>query len=402
MKILLVHNFYGSSNPSGENKVFEIEKNLLLENGHQIDTFIRKSDEILTKAIKGLLIGAFSTPWNPRSARRIQKKVEEFKPDIVHVHNTFPLISPAIFHAIGKRAARVLTLHNYRLFCPAAIPMRNGHVCTECIDRRSVIPAIRYGCYRNSRLATSPLALNVWLHRTLNTWNNEVDGFIALTEFQKNLMIKSGLPSEKVHVKPNFYSGNPEILKWEDRGNIVVFAGRLSQEKGVKSLVQAWLNWGEASPELRILGDGPLRNTLETMASKKPDCRIRFLGQVSSQETEQNISKAKLLILPSEWFEGFPMVIREAFAFGTPVAASNIGPLPSIVRNGLNGVIFEPGNHESLLHTVQAIWNSQEKLKSLGEGARKSFLDKYTEEANYKILMRIYDSAISQNKQQSQ
>ena len=396
LKILLVHNFYGSSSPSGENKVFEIEKKMLLSRGHQVECFTYHSDTIRNQGIKGLIIGAFTTPWNFKSAKRISNVIDNFQPDLVHVHNTFPLISPSVFHAIGNRAAKVLTLHNYRLFCPAAIPMRNGNICTECLDKRSVLPALRYGCYRNNHLATIPLSLKVWLHRFLNTWKNHVDGFIALTEFQKKTMVEAGLPSEKVHVKPNFYKEKPTIIEWKDRDNAVVFAGRLSQEKGVITLVKAWIKWGGNAPELRIVGDGPLKETLQKMISVEPECNVRFLGQVQSHEAEKHISRAKLVVLPSECFEGFPMVIREAFAFGTPVAVSNIGPLPSIVQDGENGVKFQPRNSLSLLRTVQRIWNSPDELELLGEGARRSFLTKYTEEANYKMLMHIYNIALNQ------
>ena len=398
MRILMVHNFYGSGSPSGENQVFYQEKNLLMKNGNEVESFTTSSDSILNQGKKGLLIGALSTPWNFKMAKRIYNKVEDFKPDIVHVHNTFPLISPSVFHSISNRAARVLTLHNYRLFCPAAIPMRNGKLCTDCIDQKSVLPALHYGCYRNNHLATIPLALNIWLHRFLNTWKNQVDGFITLTEFQKNTMIKAGLPSAKVHVKPNFYPGNPPTIQWEKRENAVVFAGRISQEKGIGTLVRAWLEWRGNAPELKIVGDGPLRSSLERMASTQPECKITFLGQVSSKEAEKNISKSKLLILPSECFEGFPMVIREAFAFGTPVAVSNIGPLPFIVKEGINGVVFEPHNIVSLQTSIQKLWNSPKKFKRLGDGAKKSFLKNYTEETNYQTLLNIYKSAIVQQK----
>jgi glycosyltransferase involved in cell wall biosynthesis len=312
----------------------------------------------------------------------------------VHVHNTFPLLSPAIFHAIGQHAARVLTLHNYRLFCPAAIPMRAGKVCTDCLDRHSVLPALWHGCYRGSRLATLPLATNVALHRHLGTWTKQIDAFIALTEFQRERMIEAGLPVERVHVKPNFYPGNPSIVSWADRQQSVVFAGRLTTEKGVLALVRAWLMWGASAPELRIIGDGGMRAELEQLAATAPEIPIRFLGQLASTAAQDEIARASLLVLPSECFEGFPMVVREAFAFGTPAAVSNIGPLPSIVRQNENGVVFEPGNPQSLLQVVCATWEKSGELEQLAMGARRSFEALYTEEANYRMLMTIYEQAM--------
>ena len=194
MRLLVVHNFYGSEAPSGENMVYQAEKALLKSRGHSVEEFTRHSDEIRSKGFRGQLRGALATPWSRRSARELRNHVERMRPDVVHVHNTFPLISPSIFHAIGHRAARVLTLHNYRIFCAAAIPMRHGRVCTECLDSRSVLPSLRYGCYRDSRAATVPLAAGVALHRRLGTWSNHVEAFISLTEFQRELLSWSGLP----------------------------------------------------------------------------------------------------------------------------------------------------------------------------------------------------------------
>jgi len=393
-RVLLVHNYYGSLVPSGENQVVESEGELLRQHDHEVNEFFRYSDDIVNKGARGTITGALSTPWNPFSARAIKKVVDISKPNVVHVHNTFPLISPAIFHSIGSRSAQVLTLHNYRLFCPAAIPMRDGQVCTECINRRSVRPALRYGCYRNSRLATFPLALSVALHRGLGTWANNVDAFIALTDFQRDLMVDAGLPAALVHVKPNFFPGEPQVLPWKDRRSSVVFAGRLSAEKGVESLVRVWIEWGSTAPQLRIVGDGELKDKLMRLASASPSVPIYFLGQLTSVEAQQEIAQSRLLVLPSEWFEGFPLVVREAFAFGTPVAASNIGSLPSIVHQGENGVIFSPGNPQSLLEVVRTAWNTDGALQRLSTGARNSFEALYTEEVNYRLLMEIYQQAI--------
>ena len=394
MNVLQVHNYYGSSAPSGENQVFEAEGILLRQRNHEVHEFLRHSDAIRAKGIWGAVQGALSTPWNPFSANKIRQAVENIHPEVVHVHNTFPLLSPSIFHSIGYRAARVLTLHNYRLFCPAAIPMRAGRVCTDCLDSHSVWPSLQHGCYRNSRLATLPLAANVALHRNLGTWTKQIDAFIALTEFQRERMIEAGLPASLVHVKPNFYPGNPVMLPWLERRNSVVFAGRLTAEKGVLALVKAWLLWGSSAPELRIVGDGDLRTELEQLAATAPEIPIRFLGQLAGTAAQEEIAHARLLVLPSEWFEGFPMVVREAFAFGTPVAVSNIGPLPSIVQQGKNGVVFEPANPQSLLNTVRSVWEKDGELERLAKGARRSYEVLYNEDANYHMLMDIYEQAM--------
>lgn len=364
---------------------------LLSQRSNQVDLITRSNDEIKHSGFKGKLLGAISAAWNPRMARALGARVDEVRPDVVHVHNTFPLLSPAIFHAIGKRAARVLTLHNYRLFCPAAVPMRDGKVCTECLDRHSPLPSMQHGCYRSSRAATLPLAVSVGLHRALGTWTNQVDAFICLSDFQRELMVRAGLPREKVHVKPNFYPGNPAVMPWNERQPCVVFAGRLSEEKGVVNLLRAWQAWGAGAPELRLVGDGHLRGRLEQMAKGLP---IRFLGQLPAKQAQAEIARARLQILPSECFEGFPMVVREAFAFGTPAAVSDLGPLPSIVTHGKSGIVFQPANPKSLLQEVRTAWETPGLLETLGQGARAEFEAKYTEEANYTMLMDIYQQAI--------
>ncbi len=391
----MVHNYYNSSLPSGEKGVFESEKILLESHGHEVELFIRNNDEILAKGLWGKLKAAFSTPWNFWMASAVRRRIDAFKPDVVHVHNTFPLISPSIFYAIGRKAARVLTLHNYRLFCSAGIPMRNGKVCTECLDQRSSWPSVKYGCYRNSRLATVPVALNITLHRGLGTWIKQVDSFIALTEFQKEKMVEAGLPEDKVKVKPNFYSGNPSPLPWTKREDYVVFVGRLNAEKGVETLVRAWELWGKEAPELRIVGQGYLEEKLKLQARSLP---VRFLGQLSAEQAQGQIAKAKLLVLPSEWFEGFPMVLAEAFAFGTPAAVSNIGSLPSIIKPKQNGVIFEPANPKSLMSEVQSAWETPGLLEEMGRGARESFEKHYNQESNYSELMKIYEQAVAKNR----
>jgi glycosyltransferase involved in cell wall biosynthesis len=398
LRILLAHNYYGSSSPSGENQVFESERELLRQRGYEVFELIRRSDEIRANGALGIAQGALATPWNSFAAAAIRRAVDAFQPDVVHVHNSFPLLSPAIFHAVGNRAARVLTLHNYRLFCPAAIPMREGSVCTECLDGHSILPALRHGCYRDSWLATLPLAFNVWLHRTLGTWTRQADAFIALTEFQRDLMVEAGLPAGRTHVKPNFYPGNPKPIPWDDRSDYMVFAGRLAPEKGVETLVRAWLKWDGQAPELRVLGDGPLRDPLERLVASAPAARVRFFGQVSPQNAQNEIAGAKLLILPSQWFEGFPMVIREAFAFAVPAAVSAIGALPSIVQDGISGVVFSPGDSQSLLQRVREAWESPGMLERLSAGARNAFERFYTEDSNYKRLMEIYDLAIAVSK----
>ncbi len=391
MRILLVHNYYGSEAPSGENLVFQAEKALLEEFGHQVWQFTRRSDDIRKLGLRGKILGASTTPWNPASSIQIRKLADKVRPDVVHVHNTFPLISPSIFHALDGVCPRVLTLHNYRSLCPAAVPMRAGQICTECIDRKSVFPAIRHKCYRNSGLATLPLAGCVSLHRWLGTWQSHVDAFIALTDFQRDILAKGGLPSDRMYVKPNYSPERPAIIPWESRQVGAVFVGRLTAEKGVKTLIKAWRIWGKSAPMLTVVGDGEQRKELERAAQGLP---VRFTGQLPRLETQREIAKARLLVVPSEWFEGFPLVMVEALASGTPIAVSNIGALPQIVEKTSAGLVFPPKAPQLLYDTIKKSWKQDgQELGHLALNARKAYERYYEKGANYKMLIEIYRSA---------
>jgi glycosyltransferase involved in cell wall biosynthesis len=273
--------------------------------------------------------------------------------------------------------------------------MRGGLVCTLCLDQRTVVPALRYGCYRKSRLSTVPLAVMVSLHRRLSTWSKDVDAFIALTEFQRDTLARAGLKREKIYVKPHFYVNTPQPLPWKEREEKVIYIGRLSEEKGVHVLVKTWRNWGNRAPQLEIIGDGPLRQNIEGAIGHSSHSLVRITGQLPFDETQKRLGKAKLLVLPSLCFEGFPMVIREAFALGVPVAGSRLGPIPEIVSEGKTGVLFEPGDSEGIRRSIEGLWGKQEKLSAMGEATREEFEKKYTPEANYRLLMDIYERAMA-------
>jgi len=400
MKILVAHNFYCSSVPSGENTVFLAETALLRQRGHHVVEFTRHSDTIRRLGAAGVIRGALSTPWNPFSARELRAVLRRVQPDILHVHNFFPLLSPSIFHAAaGSGTATVMTLHNYRLFCAAGIPMRDGRPCTLCLERKSVIPALYFGCYRGSRAATAPMVAMIALHRWLRTWARHVDACVSLSVFQKDLMIAAGLPEVAIHVKPNFYASPPDMLPWGRREDKIVFIGRLGEEKGVEVLLQAWRDWGADAPLLEVIGDGPLRKALAETASRYGlEDRVVFRGQLPFDDAQRSFSHARLLVLPSLWFETFGMVVCEAFALGVPVAASRIGPLPDIVEEETAGALFDPGNAADLLRVVRNLWVDQERLAAMGLGARELFEEKYTADANYRMLMEIYKAALKRRR----
>lgn len=392
VKILLVHNFYGSTAPSGENTAFVSEANLLRNRGHLIVEFTRHSDELLNQGLFGRVRGALGTVWNPVSLHKLKSALREIQPEIVHVHNTFPILSPSVLYATRDlNIPTVMTLHNYRIGCSAATALRNDQPCTLCLDKKSVLPALRYGCYRDNRIATLPISLMIAVHRAKNTWKKNVDAFVTLTEFQREKMAQFGIPEASLFVKPQFLENPPEPLPWRQRESKAVFIGRLYAAKGVHILIDSWKKWGKDAVPLEIIGDGPMKSELISVArASDAASSISFLGNLSYAEAMKRLSSAKLLIVPSLCFEGFPMVVQEAYAYGVPVAASNIGSLPHLVAENRTGALFVPGNAENLLASVQPLLADDNQLHILGVEAKKEFDLKYTAGKNYDILMSIY------------
>lgn len=430
MRVLLVHNYYGSSAPSGENQVFEVERVMLQQHRVTVDVFTRHSDEIRGTKVKvegegerwtcrflskvrklhGLIKEALCTVANPFAARALRQKIREFKPDVVHFHNTFPLISPLTIRAAKKSGAKVvMTLHNYRMVCAAGIPMRCGKVCRDCFfdaANRSILPALRHRCYRGSLLATLPLALNIWLYR--KCWAKWVDKFIVLSEFQKQIMIECGLPTEKIVVKGNFVQSiilNNPTNRTTRSG--VVFVGRLSDEKGLKTLLRAWRileEWhkkggapggrarpartmGCDAPLLTLIGDGVQRAEYESLAK---GLNVRFLGKLPHEQVLEELARAKMLVMPSECWETFGLVVVEAAMCGTPAVVSDLGALPGIVKRLRVGKVVKAGDAEALAKSVFGYLSSE----CLSEGEWKFNVAEFCEEGNYSELISIYQSLV--------
>jgi len=393
VKVLLVHNSYGSSAPSGENTVVEAEAELLRSNGVDVVEYFRYSDSIRGMGWLGEIIGGMATPFNPFSYFRIRRVLRRERPDVVHVHNFFPLVSPAVFFATShEKVPVVMTLHNYRLGCGAGLPFRNEAVCMKCLVSKTVWPLLRYRCYRNSFVASIPMAAMIALHRWLGTWQHKIDLFISLTGFQAKVMDEIGLiPMAMSRMKPQFMKNPPDMIPFSMRNNRVIFIGRVSKEKGLAVLLEAWKAWGTDAPELVIVGDGP---DLPGLRERFAGIKARWLGKLKPLETIEELGKSQLLVFPSICFEGSPMVIREALACGVPILASNIGPMSELVLPAY-GQLFIAGDSPDLLaHARAMLTNQAEPLKGKAAAARLEFDQKYTAEQNFVRLMDIYQEAI--------
>lgn len=382
MKILFVHNAY--QHKGGEDTVLEAEAALLTSRGHVVEHFTRHNNDISQMSRVSVAIQTF---WSTPSAKDFEAQLRSFKPDLVHVHNTFPLISPAIYWVADRLGVPVVqTLHNFRLFCPQAMLLREGKVCEDCLGKLPWRGALR-GCYRESKLQSTVLASMVSLHRGLGTWQNKVTRYIALNHFCRNKFIEGGLPAERIVIKPNFVDFLPPIAV--DRKDFL-FVGRLSAEKGIDTLIAA-SRMVEAAC-VQVAGTGPEAGLLASVPN------INALGALSRDEVRLRMCGAIALVMPSIWYETFGMVAIEAFAAGLPVIASRIGSLAALVEDRVTGLLFEPGDPASLADVMRWALEHPAEMVSMGKAARAHYEANFTAERNYQQLLAIYEGAISEAK----
>lgn len=396
MKILLVHNSY--QQPGGEDISTRAEKALLQAAGHRVVEYLRDNDEIIAYGLFKKASLPLRTVWAWDSHREIKALIDRERPDVAHFQNTFPLISPAAYYACREAGVPVVqTLRNFRLLCPGAIFLDRGRLCEACVEH-SLWRAVAHGCYRHSRAATTTVALMLAVHRWLGTWTRLVDCYIALTEFGRRKFIEGGLPAEKIAVKANFVLQDPGTR--DGRGEHALLVGRLSEEKGLQTLLAAWARLNNRIP-LEIVGDGPLRPTPQNDPRHRLTGSIHFCGWLSRDRTLAAIKQARFLVFPSECYEGFPVTIAEAFACGVPVVASRLGAMGEIVEDGRTGLHFNPGDAADLAAKVEWAWAHPEEMAAMGRAGRAEFEAKYTAERNYDTLMEIYRRAIQASRNAS-
>lgn len=380
-RVLLVHDHY--QQPGGEDQVFAAEDRLLQTHNHVVNRYVVHNESINRRRRLRL---AKDTIWNRDVYAQLRGILTRQRPDVVHFHNTFPLVSPAAYYAARAEGVPVVqTLHNYRLICPNALLFRDGHVCEECVGKAIPWPGVIHACYRDSRLASAATAAMVTVHRLAGTWTQAVDVYIVLTEFARRKFVGAGIPASSITVKPNFLSSDPGV--GDHLGGFALFVGRLTAEKGIVTLLNAWAELGGRIP-LKIVGTGPLAPLAQ---GHTPD--IEWLGAQPREEVLALMKRAAVLVFPSEWYEGFPMTLIEAFATGLPVVASARGSLTEIVVDGETGYHFEPGNAIDLAAKVDRVMSHATERVELGRNGRRDFESKYTAARNYSQLIRIYEAA---------
>jgi glycosyltransferase involved in cell wall biosynthesis len=386
VRVLVVHNYY--QQPGGEDQVFAAEAHLLELHGHEVARYELHNDQIAE--LSCLRLGA-ATVWNGSSYRNLRDIVRIWRPDVVHFHNTFPLVSPAAYYAAKADLLPVVqTLHNYRLLCPAATFYRNGGACEDCLGKFAPYSGIIHACYRGSRAATGAVAAMLTVHRTLGTWNRQVDVYVALSAFASSKFVEGGLPPQKIAVKPNFL--HPDPGAGDGRGRFALFVGRLTSEKGLRTLIESWRQVTPRLP-LKIVGDGPLADSVNQAARDIPG--LEWLGRQPQHKVMELMKAAVILIVPSVWYECFPMTIVEAFASGLPVIASNIGSLSSIIENGCTGLHFDPGNADDLARKVTWVLDNPNEITRMRRNARSEYQTKYCADRNYSMLVDIYRRAVA-------
>jgi glycosyltransferase involved in cell wall biosynthesis len=384
MRVLQVHTHYRQ--PGGEDAVVRAEAELLRRSGHEVVQHQVQNPPRAAGAIGSLIL----SPWNPLQARAVQGLASRFRPDVAHVHNTWYALSPAVVWALHRCGVpTVMTLHNYRLVCANGQLFRDGVPCEDCVGA-SPWHGVQHGCYRDSVVLSVPAAGTIALHDRLRTWVRAVDRYLVLNEFARDRLVRGGLPADRIEVKPNFVPDpGPRSCPAASSGT-VLYVGRLSPEKGVEPLVEAWRQVGEGPLELVVVGDGPLQERLE----RRPAPRLRFAGRLPIEEVRRQMLAARALVLPSVWYEGQPMVVLEALAAGLPVLGSRIGGVSELLAPLGREWLVAPGEVASWVAALRAL-AQPERVEVASARARELYEQSYSTATAVHALEEVYERARS-------
>ena len=388
--VLVIHNRYRQA--GGEDTMVRAEVALLRQHGHRVTEFARDNAAIdgfgaLRKA--SLMLSA---TWNPRVHAELRQLIRAEQPDVVHCHNLLPLISPAAYYACrDERVPVVQTLHNFRLSCPAGTLFRHHAACTDCDGSLGL--AVARGCYRNSKAQTAAVALMLGTHRAMGTWEHAVDVYSAPSAFCLERAVASGVPREKIKLRPNFLLNDPGARDASD--DCVAFVGRLCVEKGIRQLLRGWRRLHDIP--LVIVGDGPLRDEAHEFVKRHGMSHVRFTGALTAAETMTRIKRARFLVFPSVGYETFGMTVLEAAACGVATVGSRLGAIPELVDEGRTGLLFDPHDTDGLVEKVEWAWAQRASMDEMGAAARRRYLQQYSAEKSYDALMGIYGSVMAKH-----
>jgi glycosyltransferase involved in cell wall biosynthesis len=392
MKLLVVHNRYRTSSPSGEDRVVDQECEALLAAGHDVRRFERFSDDIAGFSLPRKAQLPVRLLWNRQAARDLGTVLETFHPDAVHFHNTFPLLSPSVLRLCErKRVPSVVTLHNYWQVCGGCNLFRTGAECRDCVGRRLPLPGVQHGCYRNSTLATLPVAVATVAHRRI--WQTVPEAYIFLSQAQQRELAPVGFPPSRCFVKPNLTPPTPRRTTPED---LVVYLGRLSEPKGLRVLMRAWDRYIGAGPSpglrLAIAGTGPLEAQIRAWAGSRPS--VDMLGFVDREQCASLVRRATTVVVPSEWLEPFGLVVVEAMAAGVAPIATTQGAFPELITDGVDGLLYPPSDDGALATLLAQIEASPQWMAKLGTSARRTYEGRFAPARIVTELEAIYRFAI--------
>ena len=392
MKIVVVHSRYRSAAPSGENRVVDQEFGALTALGHEVELFERRSDDIegWSAARKAALPAA--VVWNGRAHRDLRAVLRASRPDVVHVHNTFPMLSASVLYACKDAGVPVVaTLHNYKLACASGDFFRDGAVCHDCAEG-APLGALRHGCYRGSRSATAPVALSIMAHR--RSWRTLVSAYACISASQRALLHGVGLPADRVFVRYNLIPERP--LRQPAKRPVVVYAGRLDAAKGLPLLMAGWDRFltDSAHPALGLViaGSGPLDDEVRAWAATRPS--VRVAGQLAPDACAAEMAAARAVVLPSAWEEAFGLAAVEAMALGVAPLAAAHGSFPEIVTDEVDGVLFRPGDPAALAAALRQADENGRVFEEYGARARKTYEQRFNPADSVEGLLAIYRYAI--------
>jgi glycosyltransferase involved in cell wall biosynthesis len=389
MRVLLMHNHHASL--GGAMEVLEDEANLLSADGHEVRQYALPAAHEL--GLSGLRAGAKAV-WNREAGRDIASIIAEFQPDVAHVHTPFPLLSPAVFRTAAARGVpSVTTVHSYRYSCIAGTCHRDGSVCEDCVGTKLKLPGLRHRCYHDSLGASGALTASLVLHRGLGTFAKSINRFITLTPFSKRLLIRDGVPASHITVKANSTPDPGTAFSPRQASPYVAFAGRLMDIKGVPTLLDAWRRMPPGLT-LRIAGDGPLRGLVEERCAEDPS--IEYVGWISQEEVTRFLGEATCALVPSEWYEGQPLVTIRSLSVGTPVIVSDLENLSEDILEDGAGLAFATGDPGALASVLATVLSEPEKWAERAEAARASYVARHTPTATVAALNRIYSEVVAE------